>query len=61
MKDEIEEYVDLRSVGSSEASWHILNFNISQNKPAVCALRGHLENEQNVVFEKYRADCLLHL
>ena len=35
VKDEIEEYVDLRSVGSSEASWHLLNFNISQNKPAV--------------------------
>ena len=35
IKDEIEEYLDLRSVGSSEASWHILNFNISQNKPAV--------------------------
>ena len=51
VKDEIGEFIDLRSVGSSEASWHILNFNISQNKPAVCALRVHLEDEQNVVFD----------
>ena len=51
VKDEIEEYVDLRSVGSSEASWHLFNFNISQNKPAVYALRVHLENEQQIVYD----------
>ena len=51
VKDEIEEFMDLRSVGSSEASWHILNFNISQNKPAVCSLRIHLKDEQHVVFD----------
>ena len=51
IKDEIKEFVDLRSVGSSEASWHILNFNISKNKPAVCALRVHLKDEHNVVFD----------
>ena len=51
VKDEIEEYVDLRSVGSSEASWHLFNFNISQNKPSVYALRVHLENEQQIVFD----------
>ena len=51
IKDEIEEYLDLRSVGSSEASWHLLNFNISQNKPSVYALRVHLENEQQIVYD----------
>ena len=51
VKKEIEEYVDLRSVGSSEASWHLLNFNISQNKPAVYALRVHLENENQIVYD----------
>ena len=51
VKDEIEEYVDLRSVGSSEASWHLFNFNISQNKPAVQALRVHLKEEQQVIFD----------
>ena len=35
VKNEIEEYIDLRSVGSSEAAWHILNFNIAKNYPAV--------------------------
>ena len=51
VKDEIKEFIDLRSVGSSEASWHILNFNISQNKPAVYSLRVHLEDQQQVVFD----------
>ena len=51
VKDEIKDFIDLRSVGSSEASWHILNFNISQNKPAVYALRVHLEDQQQVVFD----------
>ena len=30
VKDEIEEFVDLRSIGSSEAYWHIFNFNIAK-------------------------------
>ena len=51
VKDEIKDFVDLRSVGSSEASWHIFNFNISQNKPAVYTLRVHLKDEQQVVFD----------
>ena len=34
VKDEIEEYEDLRSVGSSEASWHLLNFNIAKKTPS---------------------------
>ena len=51
VKDEIEEFLDLRSVGSSEAAWHILNFNISQNKPAVYALRVHLKEQQHIVFD----------
>ena len=36
--DEIADYIDLRSVGSSEAIWHIFNFNISKKYPAVYAL-----------------------
>ena len=51
VNDEIEEFVDLRSVGSSEASWHLFNFNISQNKPAVYALRVHRQDEQQIVFD----------
>jgi hypothetical protein len=50
-KDEISDFVDLRSVGSSEAAWQIFNFNISKKHPAVYALRCHLEDEQHVVFD----------
>ena len=50
-KNEVEEYEDLRSIGSSEASWHILNFNIAKKHPAVYALRCHLEDEQQVLFD----------
>ena len=53
VKDEIEEYVDLRWVSSSEASWHLkkkkIKFNILKNKPAVYALRVHLKYEQQIV------------
>ena len=54
--DEIGDYIDLRSVGSSEASWHIFNFNIAKNYPAVYALRIHLEDEQQVVFDMETAE-----
>ena len=37
-RDEITEYEDLRSVGSSEATWHLLNFPITDRFPAVMAL-----------------------
>ena len=50
-KDEVEEYEDLRSIGSSEACWHIFNFNIAKKHPAVYALRCHLEDEQQVLFD----------
>ena len=50
-RDEIQEYQDLRSVGSSEASYRILGYNISENKPAVMALRIHLKEQQQVVFD----------
>ena len=51
-RDEIEEYEDLRSVGSSEACWHLFNFSISKKHPAVYALRCHLEDEQQVIFDE---------
>ena len=51
LKDEIKEYIDLRSVGSSEASWHLFNFVIAKKYPAVYALKVHLQDEQQVVFD----------
>ena len=50
-KDEISEFEDLRSIGSSEASWQIFNFNITKKHPAVYSLRCHLEDEHHVVFD----------
>ena len=51
-RDEIQEYEDLRSVGSSEASWHLMAYPIAKKFPAVKALRVHLEEEQQVVFNE---------
>ena len=52
VRNEIQEYQDLRSVGSSEAAWHLMNFPITEQKPAVKALRVHLRDQQQVVFDE---------
>ena len=49
-RDEIREYEDMRSVGSSEACWKLYSFHVSENKPPVQVLRVHLEDQQQVVF-----------
>ena len=51
-RDEIKEYEDLRSIGSSEATWHLMAFPIADRYPPVQALRVHLENQQQVVFDE---------
>ena len=51
-RDEIAEYEDLRSVGSSEATWHLMAFPITDRYPPVQALRVHLEDQQQVVFDE---------
>ena len=51
-RDEITQYEDLRSVGSSEATWHLLAFPISKRYPPVQALRVHTEDQQQVVFDE---------
>ena len=50
-RDEIAEYEDLRSVGSSEAAWHLLSFPITERYPSVQALRVHLKEQQQVIFD----------
>ena len=35
IRDEIKEYEDMRSVGSSEACWKLFSFLIAENKPPV--------------------------
>ena len=51
-RDEITEYEDLRSVGSSEATWHLMAFPITDRYPPVQALRVHTEDQQQVVFDE---------
>ena len=50
-RDEITNYEDLRSVGSSEATWHLMSYPITDRYPSVMALRIHLEDQQQVVFD----------
>ena len=58
-KNEVEDYQDLRSVGSSEAAWHIFNFNIAKKHPAVYAMRCHLQDEQQVVFDEGKEEEII--
>ena len=51
-RDEISDYEDLRSVGSSEATWHLMSFPITERFPPVMALRVHTEDQQQVVFDE---------
>ena len=55
-RDEIAEYEDLRSVGSSEAAWHLLAFPITQRYPPVQALRIHTQDQQQVIFDEGTED-----
>ena len=50
--DEIKEYQNLRCVGSSEATYHIMGFDITQRYPSVQALRVHLKEQQQIVFDE---------
>ena len=52
--DEIAQYQDMRSIGSSEACWRIYQFDLSDRSPAVKSLRVHLQNEQQVYFNDPR-------
>ena len=51
-RDEISDYQDLRVVGSSEASWHILGNNITERYPPVLPMRVHLKDQQQVIFDE---------
>lgn len=51
-RDEIADYEDMRYVGSVEACWHIFGFEIHDRFPAVMALRVHLPEEHQIVFDE---------
>ena len=51
-RDEIQDYIDMRYVGSCEAAWHIFSFAIHDRFPPVMALRVHLEEQQQIFFDE---------
>jgi len=51
-RDEIENYKDMRCVGSCEAVARILGYSIAKQHPPVKELRVHLKDEQTVYFEE---------
>ena len=51
-RDEIENYKDMRCVGSCEAAWKLFQFPIATQFPSVKGLRVHLEDHQMVVFQE---------
>jgi hypothetical protein len=58
-RDEIADYEDLRSVGSSEAVWHLMAFPIARKHPAVFAMRLHLDGDQQVNFDEGQEEAAL--
>ena len=59
VRDEIAEYEDLQSVGSSEAVWHLMAYPIARKYPAVHAMWVHLEGEQQVHFDEGQEEAAL--
>ena len=60
VRNEVNDYVDLRSFGSVEAAWHLFSFPISRNSPSVMALRVHLPEEQTVTFTDHNMQQVLN-
>ena len=58
-RDEIAEYIDMRSVSSGEAYWHLAAFPVADRHPPVMALRVHLQDEQQVYFEEHTEEAAL--
>ena len=55
LRNEIDEYTDLRSFGSTEAAYLLFSFPIVQCIPSVIALRVHLKDMQHVTFSEDNA------
>ena len=52
LRDEIENYKDMRCVGSCEAAARLYGFSIAKQHPPVKELRVHLKDAQTVYFEE---------
>ena len=51
VRNEVAEFEDRRSIGSSEASWRLYSFKVSERHPVVYALRVHLSDQQTILFQ----------
>lgn len=49
--NEIEQYVTKRYIGSSDAAWRTLEFDVTARDPNVKQLSVHLENQQTIYFK----------
>ena len=58
-RDEIADFKDLRSVGASEASYHLYGFPLAQRHPPVTVLRVHDKDDQQVVFDEGNEEMAL--
>ena len=58
-RDEIADFKDLRSVGASEAAYHLYGFPLAQRHPPVTVLRVHEKEGQHVVFDEGNEEMAL--
>lgn len=54
-EDEIQNFVNARYIGSTEAAWRIFEFPLHERHPSVVQLAVHLENGQRVYFNEQTA------
>ena len=52
VRNEISEYQDMRSIGSSKTCWRIFGFHMRSRKPSVIGLQVYLSDQQMVYFQE---------
>ena len=55
-RDEIAEFQDLKSMGSSEACWMTYGFTLFNNRPGVKRLSVHLKDSHTIQIEDGRCE-----
>ena len=55
-KDEIERFVNARTIDPYDAHWRIMEYSIQDRFPAVMSLAIHLDGQQNIVFRDGKAE-----
>lgn len=57
--DEINNYLNMRYIGPTEAAWRILELPMSGRSHAVQRLAIHTQNQQNIIFEEFKEDEII--